>query len=80
MQKTYFVKASEIGDYVFCKRGWWLSKNGWKSVTNEMVQGISGHEDLVNEVNNYSFLKHATQVFIVLMLIFLFLVLYFYFG
>lgn len=27
MPKSTYVKASEIGDFVYCKRGWWLKFN-----------------------------------------------------
>ena len=80
MQKGYFVKASEIEDYVYCKRGWWLGKNGLRVVNDQMEKGTRDHQGLATEVRNYSFLKHAVQIFIILILVFLLLILYFYFG
>ena len=40
--KTY-VTASEIGDYVYCKRAWWLRIQGMSETTPEMKSGSIKH-------------------------------------
>lgn len=37
------ISASEIGDYIYCKRGWYLRQNGLLEQTDLMRQGISQH-------------------------------------
>jgi CRISPR/Cas system-associated exonuclease Cas4 (RecB family) len=44
MRNMYYVTASEIGDYVFCKRGWWLRFNGLLKDTEAMTKGVEQHE------------------------------------
>ncbi len=44
MQKEYYINASELGDYVYCKRGWWLRCNGiMTGSNNDMIRGTNAH-------------------------------------
>lgn len=52
MKNNDYVTASEIGDYVFCKRGWWLRFNGLLGDTEAMTQGIEQHEKIASNVQN----------------------------
>lgn len=39
------VRASEIGEYVYCKRAWWLRLQGYESANvREMAAGTTVHE------------------------------------
>lgn len=39
------IRASEIGEYVYCHRAWWLRHQGYESVnTREMAAGTAMHE------------------------------------
>lgn len=39
------IRASEIGEYVYCKRAWWLRLQGYESTNvREMAAGTSLHE------------------------------------
>jgi CRISPR/Cas system-associated exonuclease Cas4 (RecB family) len=43
------VKASEIEDYVFCHRGWWLSFTGQiNEQTEEKAEGSALHQETAN--------------------------------
>ena len=46
MSNKKYVSASEIGDFFYCKRGWWLRFNGLLATTKEMIAGTAGHEKL----------------------------------
>lgn len=46
MGSKKYVTASEIGDFVYCKRGWWLRFHGLLSTTKAMLAGTAGHEKL----------------------------------
>jgi CRISPR/Cas system-associated exonuclease Cas4 (RecB family) len=46
MKNKKYVSASEIGDFVYCKRGWWLRFNGLLSTTKTMLAGTAAHEKL----------------------------------
>lgn len=63
MSKNY-VTASELGDYVYCKRSWWLKVQGLSKTTGRMQEGTAGHEDLFNSINSYSFKKILALVLI----------------
>ena len=53
MKRDDYVTASEIGDYVFCKRGWWLKRNGMLPDTSPVLAaGIQAHETMVKQLLN----------------------------
>ncbi len=43
MRKTEYVTASELGTYIYCKRGWWLSFHGKQETTAQMIEGTKQH-------------------------------------
>jgi hypothetical protein len=43
-----FISASEIGEYLFCHRAWWLRRHGGETTNVERLeQGAIEHEKLV---------------------------------
>lgn len=50
MDKSDYISASEIGDYIYCKRGWWLRKQGLLPTTFEMQQGTEKHDNLFSQL------------------------------
>ncbi|GIV96924.1 MAG: hypothetical protein KatS3mg057_1581 [Herpetosiphonaceae bacterium] len=44
-QRRQFIRASEVGDYVYCRRSWWLRRvAGWEPGRPERLsQGRSLH-------------------------------------
>ena len=45
MKNDGFIKASEIGEYVYCKRAWWLRTKGELKQTDLMKTGIKKHNE-----------------------------------
>ena len=46
VKNTEFITASEIGEYVFCKRGWWLRLNGYLEQSDVMREGTRLHDHI----------------------------------
>lgn len=46
LMQTQKVAASEIGEYVYCKRAWWLKQQGNETTTPAMLRGILEHNAL----------------------------------
>ncbi len=46
MDRSEYISASEVGDFVYCKRGWWLRSRGLLETTFEMQKGTQAHESL----------------------------------
>jgi CRISPR/Cas system-associated exonuclease Cas4 (RecB family) len=45
------IRASEIGEYLFCKRAWWLRTQGIESENRRALDaGTAEHEDLARRV------------------------------
>lgn len=52
MAKTRWIRASEIGEYVFCRRAWWLHH----------VQGIASANRAVMDAGIVQHLAHGRAV------------------
>ena len=53
MNKKY-VSASEIGEFVYCKRAWWLRFNGFTTTPSPaMTQGTAKHNLLITELETH---------------------------
>lgn len=50
MDKSEYISASEIGDYVYCKRGWWLRQHGLLTPNFAMQQGEEKHESILSQL------------------------------
>lgn len=46
MPEDILIKASEMSDFVYCQRGWWLRINGILGENDRMRTGTKAHEDL----------------------------------
>ncbi len=56
------ITASEIGDYVYCKRGWWLRSNEKLADTEAMLQGNSKHSALLKDLVQHDRVKILFQI------------------
>lgn len=45
-----YISASEIGDFTYCKRGWWLRKNGYLKQNEAMARGTRQHVRLERSI------------------------------
>lgn len=50
MNRTEYITASEIGDYVYCKRGWWLRMQGLLPSTFALQEGTEKHDNLFSQL------------------------------
>ncbi|MBP9719631.1 MAG: hypothetical protein KBD46_04100 [Candidatus Levybacteria bacterium] len=46
MKDSPYITASELGDYVYCKRAWWLRLQGLLSSNQAMKYGQIKHTQL----------------------------------
>jgi hypothetical protein len=80
MKAQNIVTASEIGDYVFCRRAWWLKWMGLAPKnTPQMLEGKRAHEAVVHHVNTSQknlWLAIAVVVFGLICLLFTFIELF----
>lgn len=52
MENSY-VKASEISEYLYCKRSWWMRFNDQLPVTEQMMLGTQKHEQMAQDVRTF---------------------------
>lgn len=67
MDNTH-VTSSEIGDYVYCPRGWWLRQNGLRSTTPQMLRGSDAHNKLSFQLDSLGIRKIIIAVLILLII------------
>jgi CRISPR/Cas system-associated exonuclease Cas4 (RecB family) len=48
MNNQSLIKASEINEYIYCKRAWWLRFNGDSGNVSAMNEGLDQHNKLSN--------------------------------
>jgi CRISPR/Cas system-associated exonuclease Cas4 (RecB family) len=53
MEKRLYVTASEIGEYVYCQRAWWLRVQGLLSQNQAMRDGVIKHTRLSQWLKAY---------------------------
>ena len=51
MKQKLYITASEIGDYIYCPRGWWLRLNGFiVGSADKMMEGTHNHERVADSL------------------------------
>lgn len=54
-----WIRASEIAEYTYCRRAWWLKQTrGWQKVNNHQLQkGSRYHDQHGNRVRQVSLMR-----------------------
>jgi len=64
------VRASEIGEYLFCARAWWYSRQGLKSQNQgELAGGVAFHEEHASAARHIFYQQVAGYFFLVIALL-----------
>jgi hypothetical protein len=65
------IRASEIGEYVFCHRAWWLHQiQGVESINRELMSaGVVQHQAHGHAVIRSNVLRRAAVFFLVIAII-----------
>ena len=78
MDRSDYISASEIGDFTYCKRGWWLRMQGLLGNTIAMQQGTEAHDSLFKKIFKLELIRKiliwggvVILVLIILLLIFM---------
>ena len=50
MNGKNYITASEIGEYVYCPRGWWLKLKSPTQTTSQMIRGIAHHQSIFSRI------------------------------
>jgi CRISPR/Cas system-associated exonuclease Cas4 (RecB family) len=50
MDRSDYISASEIGDYIYCKRGWWLRRKGLLTMNFAMQKGTEAHDSIFSQL------------------------------
>lgn len=50
MAAAKYINASEIAEYIYCPRAWWLRSNGLSKTTPQMVRGLINHESIIKKI------------------------------
>ena len=58
------VRASEIGEYVYCRRAWWLNRTAGKQLRNtkQIEAGTTFHESHGNQVRRFTLAQQLALV------------------
>lgn len=68
-----WIRASEIGDYLYCRRSWWLKRSRGITSTNvrELAQGSRHHQAHGQMVQQSVWLRRAAYalIFVVVALV-----------
>lgn len=66
MARENYVTASEIGEYTYCPRGWWLRYHGLLETTPQMEQGTVFHNRLGLKVRLFHYLRRLAFILMAL--------------
>lgn len=69
------VTSSEIGDYVYCPRGWWLKQNRAYITTPQMLRGTKAHNHLSFQLDSLGIRKLIIAALVILIFIMLVIIL-----
>jgi hypothetical protein len=58
MDRTGYISASEIGDFTYCKRGWWLRRQGLLKTNFAMQQGTDAHDSILKQLLRLKLLQN----------------------
>lgn len=72
--KTYYVTVSELGEFVYCERAWWLRQQGRLPAEHSMKIGEEKHATLLKTVNRLHLISRIAWILIVASLAVLFIV------
>lgn len=65
MKSGSYITASEIGEYVYCKRGWWLKARGYlRENTPQMMSGSAAHDILSGSLDFSGKIKFMAFLFV----------------
>lgn len=53
MKNNLYISASEISEYVYCQRAWWLRIQGLLSANQAMLEGEIKHTTLAKWLSVY---------------------------
>ncbi|WP_420631277.1 hypothetical protein [Candidatus Leptofilum sp.] len=69
----YWIRASEIGNYLYCRRSWWLKRSRGVATQNvrEIAQGERHHRQHGQRVQQSLWLRRAAYalIFVVVALV-----------
>lgn len=51
-----YITASEMGDFVYCKRSWWLKRKGLLAENGAMKQGTAQHDALAKMAGSFKYI------------------------
>lgn len=74
MAQGNYTTASEIGEYVYCPRGWWLKLKGNNQTTSQMIRGIAHHESIFSRIEWSTRIKIIALLLIGISLLFILLI------
>lgn len=68
-----WIRASEIGDYLYCRRSWWLKRSRGVAAQNvhELAQGAQHHRQHGQRVQQSLWLRRAAYLLIFVVVAFL---------
>ena len=67
MSHNDYITASEIAEYVYCNRAWWLRLAGYKNENQEVLdQGSESHTQYSQQVNAVTRLERLGRFILVL--------------
>ena len=67
MSHDDYITASEIAEYIYCHRAWWLKLAGYKSQNQEVLaQGSESHTHYSQQVNAVTRLERIGRFILLL--------------
>jgi CRISPR/Cas system-associated exonuclease Cas4 (RecB family) len=67
MSNDNYITASEIAEYIYCNRAWWLKLTGYKSENQAaLTQGSESHSQYARQVNTVTRLEKIGRLILVL--------------
>jgi hypothetical protein len=67
--KDVYITASEIGEYVYCQRAWWLKTQSLREENTLMSEGIMKHQALADFLENFSLAKKLFYILLLVLIV-----------